>query len=156
MNKKYVVRLTSEERGELETIVRSGKTQAYRIKHANILLAVDAAGTNMRDEEAAKAFHCHTNTVCNVRQRFVELGLEAALERKERDQPPCQRILDGEKEARLIAIACGQPPAGRSRWTLNLLADRLVELNIVESVSGQTVRRTLKKTNCSLTGRNVG
>lgn len=156
MNKKYVVRLTSEERGELETFVRLGKTQAYRIKHANILLAVDADGTNMRDEEAAKAFHCHTNTVCNVRQRFVELNLEAALERKEQVQPSRQRILDGEKEARLIAIACGQAPEGRSCWTLDLLADRLVELNIVESVSGQTVRRTLKKTNCSLTGRNVG
>lgn len=156
MNKKYVVRLTSAERGELESIVTSGKTQAYRIKHANILLAVDADGPNMSDEEASKAFRCHTNTVCNMRQRFVEQGLDAALSRKKQDYPSRAQVLDGEKEARLIAIACGQPPEGRSRWTLDLLADRLVELNIVKSVSGQTVRRTLKKTKCSLTGRNVG
>lgn len=156
MNKKYVVRLTSEERRELESMVRSGKRQAYRIKHANILLAVDADGPKMSDSEASKAFRSHTNTVCNLRQRFVEQGLDAALSRKEQERASRTQIFDGEKEARLIAIACGQPPEGRSRWTLDLLADRLVELNVVESVSGQTVRRTLKKTNFSLTGRNVG
>lgn len=156
MNKKYVVRLTDEERRDLENIVRSGKSQAYRIKHANILLAVDADGPNMRDEEASKAFRCHTNTVCNIRQRFVELGMEAALNRKKQDHPSRPPILDGEKEARLIAIACGQPPEGRSRWTLDLLADKLVELKVVESICGQTVRRALKKTNCILTERNVG
>jgi len=156
MTRKYIVRLRSEEREALELLVKKGKTQAYRIKHANILLAVDADGPDWSDEESAEAFGCHVNTVSNVRQRFVEQGLEAAVERKKQKSPSRERILDGEKEARLIALACSQPPAGRSKWTLQLLADKLVALAIVESVSDQTVRRTLKKTNSSRTCVSAG
>ena len=156
MNKKYIVRLTAEERKELEILVKKGKTQAYRIKHANILLAVDADGPNLSDESSAGIFGCHQNTVRNVRQRFVEQGIEAALERKKRDKPPRELKIDGEKEAQLIAIACSEPPAGRSKWTLKMLADKLVELYIVDAVSDQTVRRVLKKTNLSLTCGNAG
>ena len=156
MNKKYIVRLKDQERKELENIARKGKTQAYRIKHANILLAVDADGPNLSDEDSAQIFVCHQNTVRNVRQRFVEQGIEVALERKKRDKPPREFKIDGEKEAQLIAIACSEPPAGRAKWTLKMLADKLVELDIVDTISDQTVRRTLKKTNLSLTCGNAG
>jgi len=156
MANKYVVRLDSAEREALEFLVKKGKTQAYRIKHANILLAVDRDGPDWSDEQAAEAFGCHVNTVFNVRQRCVEEGLEASVERKKQKSPSRERILDGEKEARLIALACSAPPAGRSKWTLQLLADKLVTLKIVESISDQTVRRTLKKTNSSLTCASAG
>jgi transposase len=96
-------------------------------------------------------FGCHQNTVGYVRQRFVEQGIEAALERKKRAQPPREPKIDGEKEAQLIAIACSKPPAGRAKWTLKMLADKLVELEIVDSISDQTVRRALKKTSLNLT-----
>jgi transposase len=145
--KRYIVRLTSEERNQLEDIVNKGKNAAYKVKHAQILLGADAEGKNLTDEEIAKAVHCHRNTAFNVRQRLVEQGLEAALERKKRESPPVEKILDGEKEARLIALGCSQPPEGCARWTLKLLAERMVELEIVESISYETVRRTLKKTN---------
>ena len=151
MNKKYIVRLTAEEQKELENLVKKGKTQAYRIKHANILLAIDADGPNWPDHQAAKAYKCHQNTVRNVRQRFVEQGLEAALERKKQQIPSRKRVIDGENEARLISIACSTPPRGRAKWTMQMLADELVALKVVDSVSGQTVWRTLKKTNLSLT-----
>ena len=151
MNKKYVVRLTAEERNELESMVKKGKTQAYRMKHANLLLAIDADGPNWPDHQAAKAYTCHENTVRNVRQRFVEQGLGAALERKERQSPSRKRIIDGDREARLISIACSSPPKGRAKWTMQMLADELVILKIVDSISGQTVWRTLKKTNLNLT-----
>ena len=146
MNKKYVVRLTSDERKELEDLVRKGQTQAYRIKHAHVLLKADAGGPVWIDEAIAEAFCCHIRTVEGIRKRFVLQGLEAGLERKKRATPPRERILDGEKEARLIALSCSQPPQGRSRWTLELLADKMVELNVVDHISYQTVRRALKKT----------
>lgn len=149
MNKKYVVRLTADERTLLEQIVSKGKTQAYRIKHANILLAVDADGPEESDGQTAEALRCHQNTVRNVRQRFVEQGLETALERKEQQRPSREHVLDGEKEARLITIACGKVPEGRAKWTLNMLAEQLVVLDVVESISRTTVWRTLKKTNLS-------
>lgn len=151
MNKKYVVRLTNEERDELNDLVKKGKRQAYKIKHANILLSVDADGQNFTDEEVAKLFRCHQNTVRNVRQRFVEQGLQVALERKKQEAASRQRILDGEKEARLIAIACSKPPTGKARWTLKMLADELVIQEVVDSISDQSVRRTLKKMNLNLT-----
>jgi transposase len=151
MNKKYIVRLTAEEKKELENLVKKGKIQAYRIKHANILLAVDADGPNWPDYQAAKAYKCHQNTVVNVRRRFVEQGFEAALERKKQQAPSRKRIIDGEKEAKLISIACSKPPQGSAKWTMEMLADKLVALKVVDSVSGQTVWRTLKKTNLSLT-----
>lgn len=146
MNKKYIVRLTSEERSELMDVVKKGKTQAYRIKHANILLAIDAHGPGWTDEKTAETYRCNRNTVTNLRQRFVEQGFEAAIERKKQKEPSREIILDGEKEARLIAIACSTPPPGRAKWTIELLADKLVALKVVDSISGQTVFRTLKKT----------
>ena len=151
MNKKYIVRLTAQEQKELENLVKKGKTQAYRIKHANILLAVDADGPNWPDHQVAKAYKCHQNTVVNVRQRFVEQGLQAALERKKQQAPSRKRIIDGESEARLISIACSKPPEGSAKWTMQMLADELVTLKVVDSVFGQTVWRTLKKTNLNLT-----
>jgi len=149
MNKKYIVRLTDAERKQLKDLVNKGKTQAYRIKHANILLAVDADGPNWADQQTAVAYRCNQNTVRNVRQRFVEQGIEEALNLKKRQTPPRQPILDGEKEAQLIALACRKPPQGRAKWTLKLLAQELVALDIVESISDQTVRRKLKKMNLS-------
>jgi transposase len=151
MNKKYIVRLTAKEREDLEILTTKGTTQAYRIKHANILLAVDGDGPNWPDHQVAKAYKCHQNTVRNVRQRFVEQGLDVALERKKQDAPSCQRIIDGEAEARLITIACSTPPEGYAKWTMQMLADEMVALHVVDSVSSQTVWRTLKKTNLNLT-----
>lgn len=156
MNKKYIVRLTTDERSMLQNLVSKGKAAAYKIKHANILLKVDADGPGWSDEETAEAFGCHANTVRNVRQRLVEQGLDAALERKKQQSPSRERIFDGEKEAKLIAVSCSEPPTGSVRWTLQLLAERVVELEIVEAVSPTTVGRTLKKTNCSLIATNVG
>jgi len=154
--KKYLVRLTDEERAALKGLVSKGKAAAHKIKHAHILLQVDAAGPAWTDEQTAKAWRCHTNTVRNVRRRLVEQGIEAALERKPREKPPRPRVLDGQAEAHLIALACGEAPEGHARWTLMLLADKLVELKVVESVSYRTVQRVLKKTGCDLTGRRVG
>ena len=156
MCKKYIVRLSDSERQDLEDFVRVGTTQAYRIKHANILLAVDAEGPNLCDELAAEAFGCHVNTVANVRQRFVEEGTQSAIERKKQKSPSRQRVLDGAAEAKLIQLACSEPPKGRSRWTLELLANELVVLKVVDSISDQTVRRTLKKMTSSLTCASVG
>ncbi len=156
MNKKYVVRLTVEERKALGVLVSTGKAAAYKIKHANILLKADADGPAWTDARIAEAFVCHASTVENVRRRFVLDSLEAALGRKKREHPPRERILDGEGEARLIALACSQPPEGRWRWTLELLAAKLVELKVVESISYQTVRRALKKTSCNHTAVSAG
>lgn len=156
MHKKYIVRLTASERDRLDELVKKGKRQAYIIKHANILLLVDADGPNSTDESVAKVLRCHNQTVRNVRQRFVEQGLEAALTRKKQEKPSRAFKLDGEKEARLLAIACSQPPAGKSRWSLKMLADELVAQEIVDSISDQTVRRTLKKMNFDLTLESIG
>jgi transposase len=146
MNKRYIVRLTPEERKHLEEFVSKGKRAAYKIKHANILLKADADGPGWPDEAIAEAFSVHEHTVRNVRQRFVEHGVNAALERKKQDAPSRKPILDGEKQARLLAIGCSQPPQGHARWTLQLLADEMVRLEIVDSISYETVRRALKKT----------
>ncbi|EQD52197.1 transposase, partial [mine drainage metagenome] len=137
--KKYVVELSAEERQRLEQVVRVGKAAAYRIRHANMLLAVDesAAGAKIKDADAARAFGVSVRTVELLRERLVEEGLDVALERKKRVRPSIERMFDGEKEAKLIALACGPKPEGRVRWTLRLLADRVVELNIVESCSPQ-------------------
>jgi len=145
--KKYIVCLTDEEHHQVEDLVGKGQAPAYKISHAHILLKADADGPCWTDEAIAEAFCCHRGTVEGIRKRFVEQGGQGALERKKRAQPPRERILDGEGEARLIAPACSQPPEGRTRWTLEWPADKLVELNVVEAISYQTVRRTLKKTN---------
>lgn len=144
--KKYIVRLTNEERLQLTEVINKGKGAAYKIKHANIMLKADADGPAWTDEQIAKAFSVHWNTVRNVRQRFVEQGLEAALNRKKLDGPFYQQIIDGEVEAKLIALSCSEPPEGYSRWSLRLLADKTVELQIVDTICHETVRRTLKKT----------
>lgn len=149
--RKYIVTLTSEERESLTRLVSSGQDKAYRIKHANILLVSDENGPNLSSQEIAKAFSCHLNTVSDLCQRFVEQGLQSALDRKKRQVPPTPRKLDGRGEARLIALACRKPPEGASHWALRLLADELVELGVVESISHETVRRTLKKTSLNLT-----
>ena len=145
MSKKYIVRLSIEERHVLKQIIAKGKAAAYKIKHANILLKVDSDGPNWSDEKTAEAFGCNVNTPRNIRQRFVEQGFEAALERKQRCAPPRQKKLDGKAEAHLVALSCGQPPEGHARWTLHLLAQKLIELEIVDTVSHETVRQTLKK-----------
>ncbi|MFN3762808.1 MAG: IS630 family transposase [Anaerolineae bacterium] len=142
MSKRYVVRLTTEERELLQRLVSTGKAAAYKIKYANILLQVDADGSNWTDEQAAQAFSCHRNTVAHVRRRFVEQGLAAALERQKRVTHP--RLVDGQVEARIIALRCSSPPPGRARWTLRLLAARVVELEIVPAISHETVRQVLK------------
>jgi len=149
--KKYKVTLTAEERQQLQGLIATGKAAAKKLTHARILLKADAAdgGPAWDDQQIADATEVSTDTVARVRQRFVEHGLEAALTRKKQDRPSRERKLDGRAEARLIALACSAPPDGRKEWTMKLLADRLVELEVVDSVSDETVRRVLKKTNSS-------
>ena len=146
MNKKYIVRLTDEERGRLAALLSKGKAAARKLTRARVLLKADADGPAWTDERIAEALDMGRRTVENIRKRLVEEGLEAALNRKKRCRPPREKILDGEKEAKLIALACGRAPEGRKRWTLRLLSDRLVELDIVEAISYETVRRTMKET----------
>jgi len=147
MHKKYVVTLTAEERVHLQDLIRAGKASARKLTHARILLKADAdAGPAWPDERIAEACEVSLATVGRVRQRFVEQGLEAALHRKPQDRPSRRRKLDGRAEAHLIALACSAPPEGRQAWTLQLLAGKLVELQIVDAVSDETVRRVLKKT----------
>ena len=145
--KKYIVRLTPEEQALLEGVVSKGRASARKIKHANILLKVDANRENWTDEKSAQSFCVSLNTVYLIRQRFVREGLESALNHKKQVRPSRLPILDGKKEARLIALSCRKAPEGRVKWTLRLLADKLVELGIVEGISHETVRQTLKKTN---------
>jgi transposase len=144
--KKYIVRLSEEEREYLNGIITKGKAAAYKIKHAHILLKADADGPKQTDEEIAETFSVHRNTVSGVRQRLVEEGMESALNRKKQEKPPRMPKFDGEKEARLLALRCGSPPEGYARWTLRLPADKVVGLEISDSVSHETVRQTLKKT----------
>ena len=126
-------------------MVRKGKGPAYRIRHAYILLNSDKNKPKKSDQEIADYLHCHLQTVYNIRKRFVEEGLETALERKQRENPPTPNILDGEKEAKLITLACSKPPEGRGSWTLRLLSDKLIELAIIETISPNTIGRALKK-----------
>lgn len=146
--KKWVVRLETDEREQLERVVRTGKAAAYKIRHANVLLAVDAsdAGPNLTDELVARTLGIAVRSIESLRRRFVEEGLEPALGRKKRKMPSIPPMFDGAKEAKLIAVACGPKPKGRFRWTMQLLAERVVELKIVAHCSRETVRRTLKKT----------
>ena len=146
MNKRYIVRLTADERSQLEGLISKGKTDARRIRRAQILLKVDADGARWTDEKTSEAFGVHESTVRFVRERFVLEGLEAALNRRKQTKPSRERKLDGAGEARLLAVACSQPPEGRVRWTLRLLAGRMVELHVVDTISHETVRQALKKT----------
>ena len=149
--KKYQVTLTAAERHSLQGLIAAGRAAAGKLAHARILLKADAAegGPAWQDRRIAEALEVSTDTVERVRQRFVELGLEAAVDRKQRERPPREVKLDGRAEARLIALACSAPPGGRTEWTMKLLAGRLVELEVVEAVSYETVRQVLKKTNSS-------
>ncbi len=148
---KYVVRLCPEERASLEALVKTGKGAADRRLRAQILLKADVGegGPGWADARIAEAFEVGLSTVHRLRQRLVEDGLDAVLVRKPSPQPRLLK-LDGEKEARLIAIACAKAPEGRARWTMQLLADRLVELKVVDRICDETVRRVLKKTRSSL------
>src|SRR5207248_6387501 len=139
--------LTADEREQLTALIAAGKAAAKKLAHARILLKADRAdgGPAWADEATAEAVEVSTDTVARVRQRFVEQGLEAALVRKTQDKPSRQRVLDGAADARLIAVACSNPPDERKAWTLKMLADKLVELEVVESVSTETVRRAMKK-----------
>jgi len=146
--KKYIVTLTADERQSLLDLIAAGKAAAKKLAHARILLKADAAegGPAWPDRRIAEALEVSDATIERVRQRFVEQGLEAALVRKAQERPSRQLTLDGRAEARLIALACSTPPDGRAVWTMRMLADKLIELEVVPTVSDETVRRSLKKT----------
>lgn len=146
MQKKYIVRLTDRERDELLLVVKKLKGTSQKVRRAQILLKADADGPGWADQRIAEAFGCRTKTVENVRQRLVEEGFAEALNGAKRAQPAVEKLLDGEQEAQIIATRLGPPPAGYANWTLRLLARKVVELKIVEAISYETVRRTLKKT----------
>jgi transposase len=148
--KKYLVELSADERTKLEAMIRGGRESVRRIKRALILLAVEAGH---KDEEIAAQVRVHRTTVEHVRKRFAEGGLESAL--NERPRPGQARKLDGRQEAYVIALACSEPPEGRARWTLRLLASRLVELEIVDEISHKTVERLLKKGSQALAAQAV-
>jgi Homeodomain-like domain len=147
MAKKYVLKLTLEERAELEQLVKKGKTAAWKVQRAQALLKFDQGldGPGWKDRDIADAYGCTTRSLESWRKQAVEQGPLSLLERKPRVNPPRPPKFDGEKEARLTLLACSKPPKGCARWTLRLLADRLVELEIFDSISYETVRRVLKK-----------
>ena len=146
--KKYVVRLSGEERERLEMLIRKGKSPARWLLKARILLKADVseAGEGWSDNRIIRALDSNLSMVYRVRKQLVEEGFEAVLSRKQRATPAVARIFDGEKEAKLIALACSKPPKGRARWSLRLLENKVVELGIVDRASDSTIGRTLKKT----------
>jgi len=158
MSPRYRVTLTKEERKELESMTRRGKTHARRFIHARALLLCDAGadGPAWNVSDVATALGVSSRAIEHLKKRFVEDGFEAALERKPREKPPREVTFDGAFEARLIALACSDAPNGRRRWTVRLLADKAVELSFAASVSHMTVQRVLKKTNLSLTSASTG
>jgi transposase len=145
MAKKYVVRLTMEERQTLREVSRKLAGGSEKAKRANILLQADVNGPGWTDQQIAEAYRCRTQTVANVRQRLVEEGFERALERKKRQTPPTPKKLDGKQEAKVIALRLGSPPDGYGQWSLRLLAEKTVEAGIAESISHESVRQILKK-----------
>ena len=145
-SKKYVVRLTDTEREMLQQIVGKFNGSSQKVRRCQVLLKADADGPDWTDAKIAEAFGCRTQTVENIRERFVTQGFELTLNGQPRLKPPREKLLDGEQEAKLIAMRLGAPPPGFSNWSLRLLADQVVALEIVESISYETVRRTLKKT----------
>jgi hypothetical protein len=146
MEKKYIVRLTEEERNTLCEVIKKLKGSSQKVRRAQILLKADADGPNWTDSKIAEAFSCRRQTVESLRQRLVTEGFDVALCGKKRVKPPREKLLDGEQEAKLIAMRLGEPPRGFANWSLRLLAGKFVELEIVESISHETVRQTLKKT----------
>lgn len=155
---KYVVRLSTEERALLERMIRTGREAAYRLLKARILLKADVSteAGGWDDAEIAEAFETSVSTVHRTRRQLVEEGLEAALSRKKRATPPTPRIFDGEAEARLIQLACSEPPEGHAHWSLRLLEKRVVELGIVAAASDSTIQRVLKKTRSNRTAADTG
>lgn len=146
MNKKFIVRLSDEERVVCREMIKKLKGSSEKVRRAQILLKADADGPAWSDARIAEAFDCRVQTVENVRRRLVFEGFEEALERKKRPDPPTPCKLDGKAEAKLIAMRLGKPPAGYGHWTLHLLAEEMVALEIVDSISHETVRTVLKKT----------
>jgi len=146
MLKKYIVRLTDEEREILRQVVAKLKGSSQKVRRAQVLLKADADGPGWTDAKIADAFDCRTKTVENIRERFVTEGFAITLDGQPRLEPPCPKLLDGEQEAKLIAMRLGSPPPGFANWSLRLLAKQVVALEIAESISYETVRRTLKKT----------
>jgi hypothetical protein len=146
MNKKFIVRLSDEERALCQEVVKKLKGSSQKVRRAQILLKADADGPAWTDSRIAEAYHCRVQTIENLRKRLVTEGFEAALERQKRQEPPTPPKLDGAGEAKLIAMRLGKPPAGYGHWTLQLLADELVALEVVDSISHETVRKVLKKT----------
>lgn len=146
MNKKYIVRLSDEERQLCENVVKKLKGTSQKVRRAQILLKADADGPAWTDARIAEAFNCRVQTIENLRKRVVIESFELALQGKKRQNPPTMPKLDGEGEAKLISIRLGKPPVGYGRWTLQLLADELVTLDVVDSICPETVRQTLKKT----------
>ena len=154
MNKKFIVRLSEEERGICEEIVKKLKGSSQKFRRAQILLKADADGPAWTDSRIAEAFNCRVQTIENLRKRLVLHGFELALEGKKRREPPTPCKLDGEAEAKLIARRLGRPPAGYGHWTLQLLADEMVAWEIVDTISHETVRQVLKKTTLANLGRD--
>jgi homeodomain-containing protein len=146
MNKKYVVRLSDDERSVCQAIIKNLKGSSQKFRRAQILLKADADGPGWPDIRMADAFNCRVQTIENLRKRLVTEGFALALEGKKRREPPTPCKLDGEAEAKLIAMRLGKPPAGYGHWTLQLLADAVVALEIVDALSHETVRKVLKKT----------
>lgn len=145
MQKKYIVRLSRKERGILEEIVKKLKGSSQKVRRAQVLLKADVRGPGWTDNRIAEAYGCRRQTVEVIRQRFVECGFHEVLEGKKRSTPPTEKLLDGQQEAKVIATRLGPPPKGYANWTLRLLARKIVELEIADSISYETVRRTLKK-----------
>jgi len=145
MQKKYIVRLSDAERDQLAEIVRKFKGASQKVRRAQILLKADADGPGWGDQQIAEAFGCRRQTVENVRRNLCERGFEQTLNGVKRQDPPTPKLLDGEQEAKIIAMRLGKPPAGYANWSLRLLASKVVELSIADSISHETVRRTLKK-----------
>ncbi len=156
--KKYVVRLGADEREHLDALIRKGKSPAQRLLKARILLKADVseAGEGWSDSRIIKALETSASMVYRARKQLVEEGFEAVLSRKQRATPAVARIFDGEKEAKLITLACSKPPTGRARWTLRLLENKVVELGIVDHASDSTIGRTLKKTLSSPIAESAG
>lgn len=146
MQKKYIVRLTDEERKSLREVIGKLKGSSQKVRRAQILLKADADGPCWPDKKIAQAFSCRTQTVESLRQRLVTEGFDVALCGQKPAKPPREKRLDGEQEAKVIALRLGEPPPGFANWSLRLLAEQVVELEIVDSISHETVRQTLKKT----------
>jgi len=146
MRKKYIVRLTQKECDQLHETIKKLKGGSQKVRRAQILLKTDADGPCWSDKQIAEAFCCRTKTVENIRQQFVVNGFQQALDRKKREHSPTPKLLDGDQEAKIIATRLGTPPPGYANWTLRLLARQVVELELVPSISHETIRQTLKKT----------